>query len=87
MLVRISAASTKSSTSASLIPDERHPDARWFSGGGCIVQEGERCRVFVRGRSVGSYDSQDRDPRNILAVSLSEDASAHLGELAQAFGI
>jgi hypothetical protein len=83
----ISAAATVYPT-LPLQPDAiRRPDAKWFSGGGCVVPEAGSSLVFVRGTLVGRFDARDCGPRNVVLMGLAADAKVHLGQLAAAFDI
>ena len=62
-------------------------DAKWFAGGGCVVPEGDRFLVFVRGTLIGSFVPMDRGVRNAIIIGLAEDPKVHLGQLAAAFDI
>ncbi|MHB8876863.1 MAG: hypothetical protein ACYC8T_24465 [Myxococcaceae bacterium] len=83
----ISAAATLNPTLPLPLEDIRRPDAKWFSGGGCVVPEAGSYLVFVRGTLVGRFDAQDRGPRNVVLMGLATDAKVHLGQLAAAFDI
>lgn len=85
--MRISAAAPRD-PSLPLLEDDRRPDARWFSGGGCVVPDAGGWLVFVRGTLVGRFgDARDRASRNVVLMALAEDAKMHLGQLAEAFDI
>ena len=85
--VRVSAAATMDS-SLPLLEDDRRPDARWFSGGGCVVPDAGGWLVFVRGTLVGRFgDARDCASRNVILMALAEDAKMHLGQLAEAFDL
>ena len=60
---------------------------RWFTSDSCVVRNGEFSEVFVSGFLVGQYGPKEIWARNILMVSLAQDASVKPGKLAWAFGI
>src|SRR5687768_12938487 len=83
--MRISAAAPLDPT-LPLLNDDRRPEARWFSGGGCVVPDASGSMVFVRGTLVGRFEGpRDRASRNVVLMALAGDAKMHLGQLAEAF--
>lgn len=69
------------------LEDDRRPDARWFSRGGCVVPDSGRFLVFIRGTLIGSFGPKHFGVRNAIIVGLAEDPKMHLGQLAEAFDI
>lgn len=66
--------------------EEPQAEARWFGGGGCVVERDGLRHVYLRGALVGSFGSKDSATRNLLMVSLSQGERVHLEQLADAFG-
>lgn len=85
----ISAAVSANAESTMPLPleDDRRPDAKWFSCGGCVVPDGGGFLVFIRGTLIGRFGAKDRGVRNAILMGLAEDPKMHLGELAEAFDI
>jgi hypothetical protein len=52
-----------------------------------VLGEGGIRRVFVGGRLVGSFGTRDRAERNVMLIAVSEEPKAHLGHIADAFGV
>lgn len=86
MCMKISAAAAMDPT-LPLLEDDRRPDSRWFSGGGCVVPDAGGWLVFVRGTLVGRFGDADRASRNVVLMALADDAKMHLGQLAEAFDL
>lgn len=61
-------------------------EARWFGGGGCVVEAGGLSHVYLRGALVGSFGANDSATRNLLMASLAQGERIHLEQLAVAFG-
>ena len=70
-------------------PRSSNSEIRRFSSDGMVVVTGAIANVFIGGTLIGTFDedSDDRGPRNILAVTLAKSGTIHLGHLAGAFGI
>jgi hypothetical protein len=80
--------STAMDTTFELPLDEsRFVAAKWFGGGGCVVEAGGLKHVFVRGTLVGSFGPKDQATRKLLLVSLAQGERVHLEQLADAFGV
>ncbi len=76
------------STAALMLPLPASDSAvRWFSARGCVVERDGRCEVFVGGTLVGEFGPEETGVRNVLLVGLAADPRAHLGRLAEAFGL
>lgn len=58
---------------------------RWFSEGGCVVEEDGRYEVRVGRLIVGAWDKDDTSLRNAIVVTLAAQPEIHLGKLAKAF--
>jgi hypothetical protein len=64
------------------------PGTTWFDARSCVVlgEEGLR-RVFVGGRLVGSFGTKEYAERNVMLIALTEEPTAHLGQVADAFAV
>lgn len=60
---------------------------RWFTGGGCVLEQGDEFEVSVGGLLIGRYHKDDIGTRNAILVGLAADPRMHLGQLATAFGL
>jgi hypothetical protein len=78
----------KQPTSRPLNLPDPTPNTTWFDAKSCVVvaEDGTR-QVFVGGRLVGSFGAKDHAERNVLLIALCEEPKAHLGHIAQAFGV
>jgi hypothetical protein len=65
----------------------RPADAKWFGGGGCVVEAGGLKHVLVRGTLVGSFGRRDQSTKRLLLVSLAQGEHVHLEQLAAAFDV
>jgi hypothetical protein len=65
----------------------RQADAKWFGGGGCVVERDGLKHVFVRGTLVGSFERKDKSTKRLLLVSLAQSEQVHLEQLAAAFDV
>jgi predicted ArsR family transcriptional regulator len=64
------------------------PNTKWFDATSCVLLgEGGIRQVFVGGRLVGSFGEKDRAERNVMLIAVSEEPKAHLGHIADAFGV
>jgi transposase len=67
-------------------PTDR-PEVRWFSSQGCVVRQGQERLVYIGGALVSTFSTSQSGLRNVLLVQLGSDPKAHLGKLAEAFGV
>jgi hypothetical protein len=76
------------STAVALSLVDIAPGTKWFDAQSCVVldEDGSR-RVFVGGRLVGSFGAKDYAERNVMLIAVSEEPKAHLGHVADAFGV
>jgi hypothetical protein len=65
----------------------RPADAKWFGGGGCVVDADGLKHVLVRGTLVGSFGRRDQSTKRLLLVSLAQGEQVHLERLAAAFDV
>ena len=65
----------------------RQADAKWFGGGGCVVEGSGLKHVFVRGTLVGSFGQRDQTTKRLLLVCLAQGKRVHLERLAAAFDV
>ena len=63
-------------------------NTKWFDAKSSVVEceDGTR-HVFVGGRLVGSFGAKDYAKRNVMLIAVSEEPKAHLGRIADAFGV
>ncbi|MGZ5039060.1 MAG: hypothetical protein ACXWAW_19755 [Usitatibacter sp.] len=61
---------------------------KWFDAKSSVIEceDGTR-HVFVGGRLVGSFGAKDYAERNVMLIAVSEEPKAHLGRIADAFGV
>lgn len=67
--------------------EEPRRDAKWFGGGGCVVEADGQRHVFVRGVLVGSFGPKDQQMKKLLLVGLAQGEQVHLEQLSAAFGV
>ena len=64
------------------------PGTTWFDARSCVVLgEGGIRRVFVGGGLVGSFGTKEYAERNVMLIALTEESTAHLGHVADAFAV
>lgn len=77
----------QSSVVASPLADPA-PCTMWLDARSCVVlgEEGIR-RVFVGGRLVGSFGAKEYAERNVMSIVLTEEPTAHRGQVEDAFAV
>ena len=70
-----------------MIGEFAHPNERWFSSMGCVVERGEERDVFVGGTLIGSFRLGEDGERNAILIGLMADDAVRVGKVAAAFGL
>ena len=78
------------STAAAILPSvktELDAEVRYFAHDGCVDYRGERASVYVGGRLVGMFSSDDPVARDLLVVVVCSEPTIHIGRVAEAFDV
>jgi hypothetical protein len=60
---------------------------RFFAHDGCVDYRGDRASVYVGGRLIGTFSSEEPVSRDLLVVIVCSEPTIRVGRVAEAFGV